>query len=496
MVNIVVPISAADAQGVITLARHAQAAGADLVEIRLDSCVANGADPKTIIAVIPQLVLPAILTIRHTSENGDHAIKDEDRVNYYSEAMRLGVTWIDCELAQWSILHKLGLKRSGKTKLILSYHDFDGMGNDVPGRIAAMRVAGADIAKIAVRAGDASDLEVIRLLYADATGPLVAIAMGEHGLPTRLLAGAWGAALTFARLDGDVGSAPGQPTVGELLRTYRVTKQNAQTRIYGVIGSPVSHSLSPIIHNTAFAHHQLNAVYVPFRVEDPIAFWRACGSWIDGLSITIPHKPSLIGQMHTIEDLARRIGAINTVYRDRDLRPVGANTDAYAVIHCLEEQLGELRNRHVLVLGAGGVARAIGVALSDRGARVTIVNRTADKAQELAQEVGATFMTMEQALTTSYDVLINGTAAGMGKPDETPWPAECHREGSVVFDTVYHPLETKLLRDAQRAGARTVSGLEMLVRQALGQYQRWTGREAPQHLMYRACLDRIGATQS
>jgi len=496
MVNLVVPISAADALGVMTLAHHAQAAGADLVEIRLDSCAAQGADPRAIVAVIPQLALPAILTIRHGSENGEYSIHDDERVRHYAEAMRLGVAWIDCELAQWPVLQSLGLQRHGQTKLILSYHDFDGMGNDLPGRIAAMRSAGADIAKIAVRAGDAADLAVIRALYADATGPLVAIAMGEHGLPTRLLAGVWGAALTFARLDGDVGSAPGQPTVGELLKIYRIKKQNAQTRIYGVIGSPVSHSLSPIIHNTAFAHHQINAIYVPFRVEDSVAFWRACGSWIDGLSITIPHKQALIGQMYAIEDLARRIGAMNTVYRDRDLRPVGANTDALAVIHCLEEQLGELHNRQVLVLGAGGVARAIGVALSDRGARVIIVNRTADKAQELAHEVGATFMTMEQALTTTYDVLINGTSAGMGKPDETPWPAEHHREGSVVFDTVYHPLETKLLRDAQRAGARTVSGLEMLVRQALGQYQRWTGREAPQHMMYRACLDRIGATQS
>jgi 3-dehydroquinate dehydratase/shikimate dehydrogenase len=324
----------------------------------------------------------------------------------------------------------------------------------------------------------------------------VAIAMGEHGLPTRLLAGVWGASLTFARLDGDFGSAPGQPTIGELLRLYRIKKQNKKTRIYGVIGSPVSHSLSPIIHNTAFAHHQIDAVYVPFRVEDPVAFWRTCESWIDGLSITIPHKQALIGQMYTIEDLARRIGAINTIYRDRDLKPVGANTDAYAVIHCLEEQIGELRNRHVIVLGAGGVARAIGVAVRERGARVTIVNRTAEKALELAQEVGAEFMTMDQALTIKYDVLINGTAAGMGKPDESPWPTENHQDGTVVFDTVYHPLETKLLRDAQRAGARTVSGLEMLVRQALGQYQRWTNREAPQHLMYRACLDRIGATQA
>ncbi len=495
MVSIAVPISAADAEGVIVLSRHAMAAGADLVEVRLDTCVKLGAEPGAVVAAIPHLALPTILTIRHPSENGDWQASDVERVRWFNQAGVLGVAWIDAELAQWSALTSAGLVRPPSTKLILSYHDFDGMGQDLTRRIATMRSLGADVAKIAVRPNDAAELAIIRDCYQASTGPLTVIGMGEHGLPSRLLAGAWGAAVTFARLDGDVGSAPGQPTVGELLKLYRIKQQNAQTKIYGVVGSPVSHSLSPLIHNTAFGQHKLNAVYVPFRVEDVVAFWRACGDWIAGLSITIPHKTALIGQMHTIEDLARRIGAMNTVYRDRDLKPVGANTDALAVISCVEEQICTVKDRCVLVLGAGGVGRAIGVAMKEKGARVIIVNRTADKAKDLAQEIGVEFMTLDQALMISFDVLVNGTSAGMGKPDESPWPSEHHREDSVVFDTVYHPLETKLLRDAQRAGARTVGGLQMLIRQALGQYQRWTGREAPEHLMYRACLDRLGATR-
>lgn len=495
MVSIAVPISAADAEGVLTLSRHAQAAGADLVEVRLDTCVKQGADAAAVVAILPKLALPAILTIRHPSENGDWEASDVERVRLYNQAVTLGVAWIDIEAAQLPALTSAGLVRNKATRLILSYHDFDGMGSDLPGRIAAMKAAGADWPKIAVRPNDAADLAVIHDLYQTTKGDLIAIAMGEHGLPTRLLAGVWGAALTFARLDGDVGSAPGQPTVGELLKLYRVKQQNAQTKVYGVVGSPVSHSLSPLIHNTAFIHHKLNAVYVPFRAEDAVGFWRACGEWIDGLSITIPHKTALIGQMHTIEDLARRIGAINTVYRDRDLKPCGANTDALAVISCVEEQICSVQDRVVLVLGAGGVGRAIGVAMKDRGARVIIANRTPDKAKELAEEIGAEYMTLEQALAVEFDVLVNGTSAGMGKPHESPWPSDRHRDGTVVFDTVYHPLETRLLRDAQIAGARTVGGLEMLIRQALGQYQRWTGREAPEHLMMRACLDRLGATR-
>lgn len=495
MVSIAVPISAADADGVIVLSRHAMAAGADLVEVRLDTCVKLGADPAAVVAALPKLALPTILTIRHPSENGDWQATDVERVRLFNQAMALGVAWIDAELAQWSALTSAGLVRSTGSKLILSYHDFDGMGENLARRIAAMRQAGADLPKIAVRPQDAAELAIIRDCYQTSKGPLVVIGMGEHGLPSRLLAGVWGAQLTFARLDGDVGSAPGQPTVGELLKLYRIKQQNAQTKVYGVVGSPVGHSLSPLIHNTAFSHHKLNAVYVPFRVEDVVGFWRTCGEWIEGLSITIPHKTALIGQMHTIEDLARRIGAMNTMYRDRDLKPVGANTDALAVISCVEEQICTLKDRCVLVLGAGGVGRAIGVAMKEKGARVIIVNRTPDKAKELAQEIGVEFMTHDQALMITFDVLVNGTSSGMGKPDESPWPSDHHREDSVVFDTVYHPLETRLLRDAQRAGARTVGGLQMLIRQALGQYQRWTGREAPEHLMYRACLDRLGATR-
>lgn len=500
MVQVVVPVSAADVDTVVALGRHAHAAGADLVELRLDTCAKLGADPRAVIAAIPQLPLPVVVTIRHVSEGGDWEGRDDERVALYLEAIRQSAAYIDIELAHWPLFGRMGITRQAITaKLILSYHDFEGMGEDLPGKVAAMRAAGADMAKVAVRPADAADLEVVRELLSAARkpggGPLTAIAMGEHGLPSRLLAGVWGSAFTFARLDGDHGSAPGQPTVRELVKLYRVHQQSAKTRIFGVIGSPVAHSLSPLIHNCAFAHLGIDAVYVPFRVEDAVAFWRTCGEWIDGLSITIPHKQALLGQMHGLEDLAARIGAMNTVYRDRDLKPIGANTDALAVVACLERELGTLDRRRVLVLGAGGVSRAIAVAVKERGGQVTIANRTLDRARELADEVGAEAMTVEDSYRVPYDVLINGTAAGMGKPDETPWPAERQRKDSVVFDTVYHPLETRLLKDAQAAGARTIGGLDMLIAQALGQFQRWTGRDAPEHLMMRAALDRLGATQ-
>jgi 3-dehydroquinate dehydratase / shikimate dehydrogenase len=498
MTQVVVPVAAADAAMLTRMAGEARSAGADLIELRLDSCAKLGAQPAAMLGALAALPLPAVVTIRHASEGGDWSGSEAERAGLYLQAAAGGAAYIDVELAHWQGLSGHGLAgRAGGAQLILSYHDFEGMGEDLDGRIREMRRCGAAVAKVAVRASDGADLAIIADLHRDHVheGPLVAIAMGEHGIASRLLVGAWGGHFAFARLVDDPGSAPGQPTVGELIDLYRVRSQSEHTRIYGVIGSPVAHSLSPVIHNTAFIHHHLDCVYVPFRVENAPAFWRAFGARISGLSITIPHKSSLLTLMHGVEAQAGRIGAINTVYRDKDLHAVGANTDALAVVRCLEGVCANLKDRIVLVLGAGGVSRAIAVAVAERGAKVVIANRTLERAQELAAEIGASAVTFAEAVEIAYDVLVNGTAVGMGKGDESPWPAAAHRKDSLVFDTIYHPLETRLLKDAQLAGARTVGGLDMLISQALGQFSRWTGLEAPEPLMHRAALDRLGRTQ-
>ncbi len=498
MTQVVVPLAAPDAAALHRLAAQARSAGADLVELRLDRCLAQGAQAGELISALKGLPLPAVVTIRHASEGGEWRGGEEERAALYRQAGVAGAAYLDLELAHFTALRQHGLEvLPAGTQLILSYHDFEGMGEDLDDRVREMRRHGAAVAKIAVRAGDGADLAVIADLYRDhgPGGPLVAIAMGEHGIASRLLAGVWGGHFAFARLADDQGSAPGQPTVEELIDLYRVRSQSEHTKVYGVIGSPVAHSLSPLIHNTAFIHHHLDAVYVPFRVENAPAFWRAFGARVAGLSITIPHKSALLTLMHGVEAQAARIGAMNTVYRDKDLHAVGANTDALAVVRCLEGEIASLSGRTVLVLGAGGVSRAIAVAVAERGASVVIANRTLDRAQELASEIGANALTYPEAQKIAYDVLVNGTAVGMGQGDESPWPAASHRRDSVVFDSVYYPLETRLLKDAQLVGARTVSGLDMLISQALGQFSRWTGLEAPGPLMYRAALDRLGRTQ-
>jgi len=491
---VVVPISAPDTKGLNAQVDRAFEAGADLIELRIDLCAEAGLDPAEAVAAIRGMRLPAIATNRSREEGGAWQGSQTDRLELLRQAAATGADYVDCELTAHQALGEL----PGRARLVLSHHDFEGMGDDLPEIVQRMYAAGATIAKVAVTPRDAAELDPLAELCArwgshgEEAIPgkgLVAIGMGEHGAPSRLLAGAWGSAWSFGQLDGQ-GTAPGQPSAIDLLQRYRVANQGPDTRIFGVLGNPVAHSLSPLIHNAAFRADDLDAVYVPFLADDPLAFWRACGAWIDGLSITIPHKTALIEEMDEVEQLALKIGAINTIYRGEEGQTIGANTDAPAAVDCVQKATGSIAGRRVLLLGAGGVSRAVAFALQAAGAEVVISNRTAERAQALADEVGCRWIAAEDATDEPYEVLINGTSVGM-ESEHSPWPPELHRPGSVVFDTVYTPLETRLLQDAQATGGTPVCGLSMLVTQALGQYERWTGLEAPEPLMHRVALEAL-----
>lgn len=471
MTQVAVPIAAASPEALVPLAQAAQAQGADLIEVRLDTCQSLGADPLACARTCGSLALPVLATARHRCENGTWQDDEASRGRVLAAAAAAGARYVDVELARWSEVRTHLGPLPGGCRLILSYHDFAGMGDDLRGRIAAMRSAGA-IAKVAVNARDAADLDAVRALYADG-GELIAIAMGEHGAPSRQLAGAWGSFLTFARLDGDGGSAPGQPTVAELLEVFHLRRQRRNMPVYGVIGSPIAHSLSPVLHNTCFQAAGIDAIYARFRVEDAAAFWRACGGWIQGLSITIPHKTALMPLMDRLDPLARQVGVMNTVHRQGG-STVGATTDATAIAACIAAA-GHGPAVRVLVLGAGGVAQAAACALARNGATVAIHNRTHARALELAARCGGTALDADQARAFPYQVLLNGTAVGMKAPDDTPWPHP-HRAGTSVFDTVYTPRHTRLLREARAAGCTVIDGVEMFARQAAEQFRYWTGQ--------------------
>jgi shikimate dehydrogenase len=279
---------------------------------------------------------------------------------------------------------------------------------------------------------------------------------------------------------------------------YRVHRIGPATEVYGVLGDPVAHSMSPRIHNAAFAEIDYDAVYLPLWVEgDPAAFVRAMQAFeVGGYSVTIPHKQTVMAAADEIEPVARRIGAVNTLRRRADGSLFATNTDWTAGLAAIEAVVGEgwLRGRRALQLGAGGVGRAMAFGLAERGARVTLTDLDTDRAKALAGELDAETCPPDAACDVPCDLLLNCTPVGMHpKTDVSPVPADVLREEMVVYDAVYNPAETRLLREAREAGCRTVSGLDHFVRQGVEQFELWTGRPAPVETMRQVVVEALGA---
>lgn len=497
--------------------------GADLVELRLDSLIHHLlTHPSELSSLLEACPLPVILTCRLASEGGSFTGDDLLRLRLFEQAVNSPhpPAWIDVELAsfQRNPLFRRGIERlvdhpaqvqPRPTGLILSSHDFSGKPPDLEARLEAMaNISACKVMKLAWLARDVRDaLEALAILHR-ARKPTIALAMGEHGLASRILAKKFAAFLSFAAVDGRPGTAPGQPTIRQLKHLYRWDLLRPSTRVLGVIGWPVGHSLSPLIHNAGFDALALDAVYVPMPVEPtPQAFQETLEKLLNfraldllGLSVTIPHKENLLrfaldraDPRDRIEPLARRIGAANTLA----VRPDGSleirNTDYAAALEtvctALQRSPTDLTDLHVAVIGAGGAARAVVAGFLDRGACVTIFNRTLEKAQRLAQELsdspGSVQAQPLEALPHSHaHVYINCTPVGMyPQTDQTPLPPELRPSSwgphTLVFDTVYNPRDTRLLRDARAAGCRTADGLEMFLRQAAAQFELWTAQPAP-----------------
>ena len=279
---------------------------------------------------------------------------------------------------------------------------------------------------------------------------------------------------------------------------YRVNQHSDATQVYGVIGNPIGHSMSPAIFNESFNALGMDAVYLAFRVEDVADFVETFkGIGMLGCSVTIPHKHAIMPFMHEVDGLVQRIGVMNTVAQ-KDDGLFGTNTDLLAAISGIEEALEAkgspgLDGKSAVMIGAGGVGRAIAFGLVDRGAKLTIVNRTASKAEQLAADVGCEWRPIEELPHLTADVLVNSTSVGMHPhEDATPAPAGLLRSGMVVFDAVYNPIETKLLREAKSRGCVTVSGFDMFAKQAAAQFELWFGRPAPVDVMAAVVRKRLG----
>ncbi|KFK38074.1 hypothetical protein AALP_AA3G066400 [Arabis alpina] len=482
----------------------AQELGADLVEIRLDSLkdVNPLEDLKTIIQKSP---LPTLFTYRPSWEGGQYEGDENERLDVLRLAMELGADYIDVELQVASeFIKSINGKKPESCKVIVSSHNYQSTPSVEELSDLAVRIqeAGADIVKIATTAVDITDVARMFHLTSNARVPTIGLVMGERGLMSRILCSKFGGYLTFGTLESGKVSAPGQPTINDLLDLYNFRRIGPDTKVYGIIGKPVSHSKSPIVHNQAFKSVDYNGVYVHLLVDDLASFLQTYSSSdFAGFSCTIPHKEAALQCCDEVDPLAKSIGAVNTVLRrSSDGKLLGYNTDCIGSISAIEDGLrssdpstgpsssSPLAGKTVVVIGAGGAGKALAFGAKEKGAKIVIANRTYERARELAEAIGGRAISLADLDDFHPEdgmVLANSTSMGMQpNVDETPISKDALKHYALVFDAVYTPRITRLLREAEECGAITVSGSEMFVRQAYAQFEIFTGLPAPKELYW------------
>lgn len=454
--------------------------GAELVELRLDWIKR---EPQ-IDRLLKDRPTPVVVTCRRPDDGGRFAGSEEKRMMILRTAIVSGADYVDLEEDIAG-----NVPRFGKTKRIVSHHDFHGTPDNIEEIHERMCKLDPDIIKIVTTAN--SPLDNVRMLelVRNAKVPTIGFCMGELGAMTRVLCGRFGAPFTYATFSKDRVLAPGQLAFDEMKTLYRYDNIDEETQIFGVVGDPIGHSWSPLIHNSAFKALNLNAVYLPLRVapedfKDTLKMYASLG--IKGYSVTIPHKKAALDFAPKKEVNAKAIGAANTLFLDEDGQWCAKNTDYNAALESIKLGLHmknpelTLSGQRVLLLGCGGVARAIGLALAREGAAITLTNRSKDRGEELAQELGCNFVTWANRGSVGCEILVNCTPIGMfPNMDQTPYEQHWFNDGMVVFDTIYNPENTLFLKEAREHECYVVSGLEMFVRQAAAQFKRFTGHEVP-----------------
>lgn len=461
--------------------RRDQVDDADMVELRLDTVK----DPSAAAALAGRKK-PVIVTCRPRSDGGHFNGSEEERRAILSEALALGAEYVDLE---WRGTCADLMERTGGRRVILSHHDFKGVPADLGTMSREMLASGAEIVKLAITAGSLGDCLTLRDIGKHTRVPMSLIAMGEAGIATRVLAGWMGSCWTYA---GD-GVAPGQLSERVLHDEYRFRHIGARTAVYGVLGRPVSHSVSPAMHNAAFRAVHLDAVYLPLAASSYDDFTRfADAAGLAGVSVTAPFKVTAFESADECDPVSRRIQSVNTLRRDGS-KWLGCNTDVAGFLQPLEGAM-RLPGTRATILGAGGAARSVSVALASAGVKVTIAARREDQAREVAAMTGASVSTWPPD-PSSWDLLINATPVGTVSHGHTsPLPDDyLFHSGTTVYDLVYNPPYTRLLANADRARCRIIGGLDMLVAQAQAQFEWWTGRRPAARVMHDAAIARLKA---
>jgi 3-dehydroquinate dehydratase/shikimate dehydrogenase len=434
--------------------------------------------------------ITVIATCRRAASGGKFRGSIASQLEILAKAAAAGCQLVDVELqtAQKCKPEQLQKLRS-RAALILSFHDFRGT-KKLDETLEKMRSFPADFYKVVSTATTLADnVSMIQFLERESDNhSIVGVCMGEQGIISRVLGVRAGSIFTFAAVSPGEETAPGQVTAQELRSVYRIEQVDAATRVYGVAGDPVAHSLSPAIMNAAFRRENVNAVYLALHaktLKDLLTCVREIP--IHGVSITMPYKEVILPYLDNTDSHTTKIGACNTVVRAQDGKLYGFNTDTSGVVRPLERRLSTLQDAKILVLGAGGAARAAVFGLKERGAEVFILNRSAVAAQKLARRAHARSVKRADLKKYSFDVIINATPVGMGNSRETPLQ-EKEINARYVFDMIYDPPETRLLQLAKERGAQIIPGIEMFVHQAARQFEIWTGKPAPQDDMLQVVM--------
>jgi 3-dehydroquinate dehydratase / shikimate dehydrogenase len=430
-----------------------------------------------------------IATCRRIPAGGCYRSSIAKQLVHLSEALRAGCDWYDLEIETARECPPEILKvLLGHGQHLASAHFFQGMPANLNRLAAELSRGRPDAIKIAVKCDTLVEtLKVLQLTRGRRN--VVAVPMGEAALPGRVLAIRSGSALAYAAIEN--ATAPGQVSFEQMKNLYRSDRLTRKTLVYGVIGDPIGHSLSPLMQNAAFEAGKIDSVFLPFRVSDLKDFLRVVVPLgIAGISVTLPHKQTILRYLDGCDPFATAIGAVNTVVVRGGGKLYGYNTDYIGVLRALERRIA-LRGSRVLIIGAGGAARAVAFALAQAGAAVCICARRPGKAKELAQAVGGTVVLRNRLRKEFFDAIVNATPLGM-HPLENRSPLQARELNCrLVFDTIYRPRETRLLQLAKRRGIETVSGVEMFIAQGIAQFEIWTGERAPGKIMRRVVLEAL-----
>ncbi len=519
--KLAVPIAAKSPDQAILQIESVRTTGADIIELRLDYL--DNLTTELVERLIGETrragakPLPVIVTCRDRREGGVIDYLQAFRVDILITALKAGAEFIDIEYDNFRTNEnkekiRQALSQNSKARLILSAHNFETKFDNIVKLFHDITSnCPTAIPKLVYTANHINDCFEAFDLLNQTDGDRIVFCMGEAGLMSRILAKKLGNFLTFTSIDEQKATAPGQLTVEQFRTLYRGDDIDTETELFGVIADPVGHSLSPAIHNACFAEKDMNKLYLPLLVKgeslefDTFIINVRLRPWLHfhGFSVTIPHKQSALKYVETnqgfIEPLAKKIGAANTLLIGPNGKLAAYNTDYAGALDAITAGMGitraDLKALQVAVIGAGGVARAIVAGLCDAGANIKIYNRTIEKAERLAIEFNCKFAPLDDLPNMDAQLVVNCTSIGMHPQiDATPVPEEALKANMAVFDTVYNPAQTLLLRQAQNKGAKTIDGIDMFVNQAMAQFKLFTDTEGNPDRMRNVVLKHLAKT--